>query len=79
MRDDFLPEFGFGSETRAGSHEPAVSENSLIEVSCTYSVHHQLGIITDLLWGEGERETGGGREGRIRGGEVRKKEKGKEQ
>ena len=56
MRNDFLPEFGFGSETRAGSHEPAVTENSLIEVSCTHSIHHQLGIIADLLWGKGERE-----------------------
>ena len=72
--DDLLPKLLLGGEAGAGSHKPAVSQYSLVEVCGTDTVHHQLRVLTYILLREreGRREVyierGRGKEGEGRRG-----------
>ena len=70
----FLPELLLQGKGRAGSHEPAVAQCSLVEVCAAQTLNYQVRVVTQLLVREREREgsdigTDGVREGREKGGQ----------
>ena len=72
VRNDLLPQLHLRGQAGAGSHEPAVAEDTLVEVSGAHPLHHQPGVVTYLLWmfgGEEEGGEGGRREEQV-GGEI---------